>query len=71
MICIFRVSTEELSSHRHQFEEIIFALSATIEGDTTMLYITKQLKDFSLTFSMLARGIPVGTELEYTDPSNA
>lgn len=48
-------------------QEIIFALSATIEGDTTAFYITKQLKPYNIKFSTIARGVAVGGELEYTD----
>jgi recombination protein RecR len=51
----------------NQIEEIIFALSATIEGDTTNFYIYKQLSNFDLKFSTIARGISVGDELEYAD----
>ncbi|MFM1877518.1 MAG: hypothetical protein RLZZ241_384 [Bacteroidota bacterium] len=47
--------------------EIIFALSATMEGDTTNFYIYKQLQGLSLMLSTIARGIPVGDELEYAD----
>lgn len=47
--------------------EIIFALSNTMEGDTTNFYIFKQLEPFSVTISTIARGISVGNELEYTD----
>ena len=47
--------------------EIIFALRATIEGDTTAFYIAKLLKDLPVRVSTLARGIAVGGELEYTD----
>lgn len=50
-----------------QVTEVIFALSATMEGDTTIFYINKQLRDYSITISTIARGIPVGDELEYTD----
>lgn len=48
-------------------EEIIFALSATIEGDTTMFYIYKILGDTEIKFTTIARGIGIGEELEYTD----
>lgn len=48
-------------------EEIIFALSATIEGDTTMFYLYKILNDPHIKFTAIARGIGVGDELEYTD----
>ena len=52
---------------KEQIEEIIFALSATMEGDTTMFYINKLLKKFPITFSSIARGIGIGEELEYLD----
>ena len=48
-------------------EEIIFALSSTMEGDTTNFYIYKKLKDFEIKYSTIARGIAVGDELEYAD----
>jgi recombination protein RecR len=48
-------------------KEIIFALSATMEGDTTIFYINKQLTSFEVLVSTIARGIPVGDELEYAD----
>ncbi len=48
-------------------KEIIFALSSTMEGDTTNFYIYKQLKDFDLITSTIARGIAIGDELEYAD----
>jgi recombination protein RecR len=47
--------------------EIIFALSSTMEGDTTNFYIYKQIKDYKITTSSIARGISVGDELEYAD----
>ena len=47
--------------------EIIFALSSTMEGDTTNFYIYKQIKDFNIKTSTIARGIAVGDELEYAD----
>lgn len=48
--------------------EIIFALSATIEGDTTGYYIFKKLKNKeSLTISTIAKGISIGNDLDYTD----
>ena len=48
-------------------DEIIFALSSTMEGDTTNFYLYKQLKDFPIKTSTIARGIAVGDELEYAD----
>jgi len=50
-----------------QVEELIFALSSTMEGDTTNFYIFKQVKDFEVRISAIARGIAVGDELEYAD----
>lgn len=50
-----------------EIKEVIFALSATMEGDTTIFYINKQIQDYPVTVSTIARGIPVGDELEYTD----
>ena len=47
--------------------EIIFALSSTMEGDTTNFYIYKQIKDFNIITSAIARGIAVGDELEFAD----
>jgi recombination protein RecR len=48
-------------------EELIFALSSTMEGDTTNFYIYKQIKDSNIVTSTIARGIAVGDELEYAD----
>ena len=48
-------------------KEIIFALSSTMEGDTTNFYIFKQLEGLGVNMSTIARGISVGDELEYAD----
>lgn len=50
-----------------EIEEIIFALSSTLEGDTTNFYIFKQLEGVNVKTSTIARGISVGDELEYAD----
>lgn len=47
--------------------EIIMALSATMEGDTTNFFIYKKLKQFPVSISAIARGVAFGDELEYTD----
>jgi recombination protein RecR len=47
--------------------EVIFALSSTMEGDTTNFYIYKQIADTAILISTIARGIAVGDELEYAD----
>ena len=48
-------------------KEIILALASTMEGDTTNFYISRKLKDADVKLSVIARGISVGDELEYTD----
>jgi len=50
-----------------EVKELIFALSSTMEGDTTNFYIFKQIEKFEITTSTIARGISVGDELEYAD----
>lgn len=50
-----------------EVQEIIFALSATMEGDTTIFYLDKRLKSFNINISTIARGIAFGGELEYVD----
>ena len=50
-----------------KIEEVILALNPTMEGDTTAFYITKKLKEFDIKISTIARGIPIGGELEYAD----
>ncbi|OYT13727.1 MAG: recombination protein RecR [Bacteroidetes bacterium 4572_114] len=51
----------------NEVNEIILALSATIEGDTTNFYIYKKIKGFEVIVSSIARGVSVGDELEYAD----
>ena len=48
-------------------DEVIFALSSTMEGDTTNFYLSRKLAPYSVKLSVIARGISVGDELEYTD----
>ncbi len=48
-------------------KELIFALSSTMEGDTTNFYIYRQIKDYSIITTTIARGIGVGDELEFAD----
>jgi recombination protein RecR len=47
--------------------EVIMALSPTIEGDTTIFYISKKLREYPITITSIARGVSFGGELEYTD----
>ena len=48
-------------------KEVILALSATMEGDTTIFYLYRKLKEFQIEISTIARGIAFGGELEYVD----
>lgn len=48
-------------------KEVILALSSTMEGDTTNFYISRKIADYPVKLSVIARGISVGDELEYTD----
>lgn len=48
-------------------DEVILALSSTMEGDTTNFYIARKLEDYNVKLSVIARGISVGNEIEYTD----
>jgi recombination protein RecR len=57
---INKVSGEEI-------REIIFALPSTIEGDTTNFFLYKKLGHYPVSFSIIARGIAIGDDLEYTD----
>ncbi|HEX5668127.1 MAG TPA: recombination mediator RecR [Chitinophagaceae bacterium] len=52
---------------REKAEEIVFALSPTIQGDTTIYYIQKKLQTSGIRITTIARGIAFGGELEYTD----
>lgn len=56
-----------LEESNGEVREIIFALSPNMEGDTTAFYISKRLKDFKVKISSIARGIPIGGDLEYAD----
>ena len=57
-----RVSTQGV-----EIKEVILALSPTLEGDTTAFYIHRKLKEFPLKITSIARGIPMGGDLEYAD----
>lgn len=58
---------ERLTSGQSQIKEVILALSPTMEGDTTAFYINKRIKDLPVRISVIARGVPVGGDLEYAD----
>lgn len=50
-----------------QFQEVIFALSATLDGQTTMHYVRERISPYVVNISSLAHGVPVGGELDYLD----
>ncbi len=50
-----------------KIKELIFALSSTMEGDTTNFFIFRQIEECNITITTIARGISVGDELEYAD----
>lgn len=56
-----------VSKQSSEVKEVIFGLSPTMEGDTTAFYISKKLKPLGIKASTIARGIPIGGELEYAD----
>lgn len=68
------VGPEQLTIHQlvkrvddDEVKEIILATNASVEGESTALYIQKQLGDKKITLSRLARGLPIGVDLEYAD----
>ena len=63
------IKVEELIQkvQNSEVKEIIFALSTTMEGDTTNFYLFRRLKNLNITISSIARGISIGDELEYAD----
>lgn len=56
-----------LTSEQSEIKEVILALSPTMEGDTTAFYINKRIKDHAARITVIARGVPVGGDLEYAD----
>lgn len=50
-----------------EFDEIIIATNATLEGDSTALYVQRRLSPYGVKLTRLARGLPVGGDLEYAD----
>ena len=62
------IKVEELINRiNNNVSEVIFALSTTMEGDTTNYYLFRRLKEYNINISSIARGIAIGDELEYTD----
>ena len=54
-------------ANREETKEIVFALSATMEGDTTSFYLYRKLANTDVTISAISRGVSVGSELQYAD----
>ncbi|PIR97166.1 MAG: recombination protein RecR [Candidatus Doudnabacteria bacterium CG10_big_fil_rev_8_21_14_0_10_41_10] len=63
------VSRVKMLKNNNNSVEIILAMNPSLEGDATVMYISKQLREIKVKLTKLARGIPVGGELEYTDES--
>jgi recombination protein RecR len=62
-----KIDTLESKVKEGGIKEIIFALSTTMEGDTTNYYLYRRLNKYNITLTTLARGVAIGDELEYTD----
>ncbi|MBS1488063.1 MAG: recombination protein RecR [Bacteroidetes bacterium] len=58
---------QRIAQHKSEIKEVILALSPTLEGDTTAFYINRKLKEMNVKVTSIARGVPVGGNLEYTD----
>lgn len=56
-----------IAQKSNEVKEVILALSPTMEGDTTAFYINRKLKELHVKVTSIARGVPVGGNLEYTD----
>jgi len=54
-------------ARENKIKEVIFALSPTMEGDTTNFYLYKKIKEFEIEVTTLSRGVSVGSELQYAD----
>lgn len=63
-----RISNPEKFGINANFKEIIIATNPTTEGETTALYLERELKEYNKKITRLGRGLPLGGELEYADP---
>jgi len=61
------LAISSLMSRLGPVKEVILAINPSVEGDTTSFYLTRMLKDMDIEITRLARGIPIGGDLEYTD----
>jgi recombination protein RecR len=58
---------DRIQNSGNQIKEVILALSTNMEGDTTAFYLAKKLNPFNIKITTIARGVPIGGELEYAD----
>ncbi|MDR3472868.1 MAG: recombination mediator RecR [Devosia sp.] len=61
------LSIDALVARAHEYQEIVLAVNATVEGQTTAHYITDRLQNTGIRVTRLAHGVPVGGELDYLD----
>jgi recombination protein RecR len=61
------LSIDQLLARAHEFSEIVLAINATVEGQTTAHYVTDRLAGSGIKVTRLAHGVPVGGELDYLD----
>jgi recombination protein RecR len=61
------IATLERRAANGQVREVIFALPATVEGDTTNFYLSRKLKPFDVLISVIARGVAIGDDIEFAD----
>ena len=62
-----RAFLDKVKRDRVALKEIILALDPSLEGEATALHLTEQLEPFELRVTRLARGLPIGSDLEYAD----
>lgn len=58
---------ERISKNKDKIKEVIFGIDPKIEGESTIIYISKLLKPLDIKMTRLARGLPIGSEIEYAD----
>ena len=66
--CVLTIPIKEVpQDNKAQIREVILALDADLEGDTTVLYLTKFLANKGLRLSRIAHGVPIGSDIDYVD----
>lgn len=58
---------ERVEKNKDKIKEVIFGINPKIEGESTIMYITKELKNTEVKLTRFARGLPIGSEIEYAD----